>query len=107
MKLNNKGNWTLIGLLAAVAAVVVVGYFVFVKGGVGTVEKDSQLLDKGSQKHTVVGKAIDTGKSIDCQERLRQIIHRLSEMLCRVFRPPTSIARSRTRPTYMIRPLAR
>jgi len=73
MKLNNKGNWTLIGLLAAVAAVVVVGYFVFVKGGVGTVEKDSQLLDKESQKQTVVGKAIDTGKSVDCQERLRQI----------------------------------
>lgn len=73
MKLNNKGNWTLIGLLAAVAIVVVLGFVVFVRGGVGTVKKDSELLDKGSQKQTVVGKAIDTGKSVDCQERLRQI----------------------------------
>ncbi len=73
MKLNNRGNWTLIGLLAAVAIVAVLGYVLYGSGGLGTVKKDSGLLDKGSQKKTVVGQAMDTGKSVDCRQRLSQI----------------------------------
>ena len=73
MGLNNRGNWTLIGLLAAVAIIAVLGYVYFGSGQIGTVKKDSDLLDKGSQKQTVVGKAMDTGKSVDCRQRLSQI----------------------------------
>jgi len=49
MRLNDRGNWTLIGLLAAVAIVVVLAGLYF-SGGATTVKKDSTLFDKGSQK---------------------------------------------------------
>lgn len=73
MRLNNRGNWTLIGLLAAVAIIAVLAYVVFGSGGLSTVKEDSALLDKGSQKKTLVGKSLDTAKSVDCENRLRQI----------------------------------
>ncbi len=73
MRLNNRGNWTLIGLLAAVAIVVIVGVIYFGGQETTTVKSDSELLDPHSQKQTTVGKAMDTAKATDCQERLRQI----------------------------------
>ena len=74
MKLNNKGNWSLIGLLVAVAIVAVLAATYFGgRGGIGTVKSDSNLLDSKSTKQTTVGRAIDTGKSVDCQQRINQI----------------------------------
>ncbi len=74
MKLNNRGNWTLIGLLAAVAIVAILAaYYTVGGGGVGTVKKDSKLLDSKSEKKTVIGQSIDTGKAADCQQRIHQI----------------------------------
>jgi len=73
MRLSNRGNWTLIGLLATVAIIAVLAYFFFGSGRLGTVSRDSELLDKGSKKETIVGQAIDTGKSVDCRQRLNQI----------------------------------
>lgn len=72
MKMNNRGNWSLIGLLAAVAIVMVLGA-VYFKGGFSTVKSNSTLVDKSSKKQTVFGKSIDTGKGVDCRERLNQI----------------------------------
>ncbi len=61
MKLGNRGNLSLIGLLAAVAIIAIVAAFYFGKsGGVATVKSDSPLLDKSSQKQTLVGKSLDT-----------------------------------------------
>jgi hypothetical protein len=74
MKLNNKGNWTLIGLLVTVAIIVVVTAYLF--GGSGsmtTVQKDSPLIDKASTKKTIYGKAIDTSKSAVCRSQLSQL----------------------------------
>ena len=70
---NSGGNWTLIGLLVAAAIIAVV--FVVMWGGAGpsSVSKDSKLLEGPSTKQTVPGRAIDKAKSVDCQERLRQI----------------------------------
>lgn len=74
MRMNNRGNWTLISLLAAVVIVMIVCAMYFTKGGgVGTVQQGNGLLDKGSTKKTVVGQAMDTGKSVDCRQRLNQI----------------------------------
>ena len=72
MKLNNRGNWSLIGMLVAVA-IVVAGAAVYFGGNMTTVKKDSSLLDKSSTKQTVVGRAMDTAKGADCRERLNQI----------------------------------
>lgn len=74
MRLDNRGNWTLIGLLAAAAIVVILA--VVYLGGSGemtTVGGDSELLDKSSEKQTVVGKSLDTAKSTACREQLNQI----------------------------------
>ena len=75
MKRNNRGNWSLIGLLVAVAIVIGVTaiYFSGGIGGTATVKNDSNLLDQASQKQTTVGRAIDTGKSTVCREQLNQI----------------------------------
>lgn len=76
MKLNNRGNWTLIGLLAAVAIVAILAAVYLVggdSGGTVTVKKDSKLLDSKSTKKTIVGRSIDTGKAADCQQRIHQI----------------------------------
>lgn len=73
MKLNSRGNWTLIGLL--VVAAIIVGAVAYYYGGgqTATVRSDSPLLDQGSEKQTVVGKSIDTGKAEACRQQLDQI----------------------------------
>ena len=67
----------MIGLLVAVVIVIVVAAVLMGNGKNGpvptTAGKDKSLLDSKSTKNTVVGRAIDTGKATDCQERLRQI----------------------------------
>lgn len=77
MKLNNRGNWTLIGLLVTLVVVIVGAALLMGKmpaGGPSTVtKKNGSVLDSKSQKKTVFGKAIDTGKATDCKERLNQI----------------------------------
>lgn len=71
MKLNNKGNWSLVGLLAA-AAIVIIAAGLYFNGNFTSVSEKSNLLDKSSEKQTTVGKAIDTAKGTDCRERLSQ-----------------------------------
>lgn len=74
MRLNNRGNWSLIGLLVVVAIIGVAIYFMFGKGGgLSSVKSNSGLVDQSSNKQTVYGKAIDTAKGTDCRERLNQI----------------------------------
>jgi hypothetical protein len=73
MQRDNRGSWTLIGLLAAVAIVVVLTVVLMGKFGGGTVKDDSKLLDTASQKETTYGRAMDTGRSVDCREHLNQI----------------------------------
>lgn len=74
MKLNNRGNFSLIGLLAAMVIIVVLAAIYFGKGGgLSTVKSDSKLLDQSSKKQTLIGKSLDTGQSVDCREHLRQI----------------------------------
>jgi len=73
MRLNNRGNWSLIGILAAAAIVVILSVVYFGGGDTMTVKEDSELLDQSSEKQTVVGKALDTGKAEDCRQRLHQI----------------------------------
>lgn len=47
---------------------------VYLGGGeMTTVGGDSELLDKSSDKQTVVGKSLDTAKSTACREQLNQI----------------------------------
>jgi len=72
MNLDNRGNWTLIGLLVVVA-IVVVGVYFMARGSLPTVKSDGELLDTASKKQTVVGKSIDTGKSAVCQNQLSQL----------------------------------
>ena len=72
MRLNNRGNWSLIGMLVAVAIVVSVAAMYF-GGNMTTVKEDSPVLDKSSTKQTVVGKAMDTAKGADCRQHLNQI----------------------------------
>ncbi len=73
MRLSDRGNWTLIGLLAAVVIVVVLAAVYYTGGGMTSVKKGSPLLDKASTKKTVIGQSMDTGKSVDCRARLSQI----------------------------------
>lgn len=74
MKRSNRGNWSLIGILAAAVIIGIVIFFMFSGGtGTSTVKKDSKLVDQSSQKQTIYGKAIDTGKGVDCREHLNQI----------------------------------
>ncbi len=73
MRLNRRGNWTLIGLLVVAAIVVGAVAYYYAGGSVGTVKQDSPLLDQGSSKQTVVGKSIDTGKAEVCRQQLDQI----------------------------------
>ena len=73
MRLNNRGNWSLIGILVAVAIVVILAAIYLGGNNMTTVKEDSSLLDKSSDKQTVVGKSIDTAKGADCRERLNQI----------------------------------
>lgn len=73
MKLNRRGNWTLIGLLAAAAIIVVAVAYYYAGGETATVKSDSPLLDQASEKQTVVGRSIDTGKAEVCRQQLDQI----------------------------------
>ena len=73
MKLNNRGNWTLIGLLVVAVIIAVAAVYMYAGGSATTVKEDSPLLDKSSEKQTVVGKAIDTGKSEVCRQQIDQI----------------------------------
>lgn len=74
MRLNNRGNLSLIGLLAVVVIIGVAFYFYLGKGGgPASVKSDSELVDQSSGKQTVFGKSMDKAKGVDCQERLRQI----------------------------------
>lgn len=74
---NNRGSWSLIGLLVAVLIVVVAAAIYFggnnAPSGSTVGKKNAGLLDEKSQKNTVFGKAIDTGKASDCKQRLIQI----------------------------------
>lgn len=73
MKRNNKGNWTLIGMLVAIVIVGVVAAMMFTGGNMSTVKKDSSLVDQYSKKQTVYGKAMDKAKGEDCRQRLNQV----------------------------------
>lgn len=74
MKPDNRGSWSLVGLLAAVAVVGLLAFFLFGRsGGPSSVKSDSQLVDQSSKKQTVYGKSMDTAKGVDCAERMRQI----------------------------------
>lgn len=74
MKINSRGNWTLIGILIAAAAVVVLAaIYMGGDGRITTVGENSELLDKASEKETVAGKSLDTAKATVCREQLNQI----------------------------------
>jgi type II secretory pathway pseudopilin PulG len=73
MKMNNRGSWSLIGLLAAVAIVCIAAAWMFTGGKLSTVSKDSSLVDQSSTKQTVYGKAMDKAKGEDCRQRLNQV----------------------------------
>ncbi len=74
MKLDKRGNWTLVGILAAAAIVLIAAVFIFTRGGgLSSVESESPLLDQSSTKRTVVGKSIETAKAAECKQRLDQI----------------------------------
>jgi hypothetical protein len=74
MKLNNHGNWTLIGLLVTLVIIVAAVAVIYGNGGgLTTVKKDSPLLDQSSTKKTVLGKALDTSKSAVCRSQLDQL----------------------------------
>lgn len=66
----------MIALLVVAAIIVIWAACYFGQSGStgpATVKKDSQLLDPKSTKKTVFGQAIDTGKSVDCRQKLNQI----------------------------------
>ncbi|MCE5313592.1 MAG: hypothetical protein ABFD49_02330 [Armatimonadota bacterium] len=73
MRLNNRGNWSLIGLLAAVVIVCLAAAWMFTGNKMSSVDKGSKLLDQSSTKKTVYGKAMDTAKGEDCRQRLNQV----------------------------------
>lgn len=77
MRLDNRGSWSLIGLLVVVViAVVLVVVLMGGKNGPVTStagSKDTRVMDSKSKKETVFGQSMDAAKAADCQERLRQI----------------------------------
>ncbi|MFQ3549158.1 MAG: hypothetical protein SNJ70_05355 [Armatimonadota bacterium] len=69
----NKGSASLIGILV-VAVIIIIGAVFVINGGfLSSTDKDSELLDKSSQKQTVVGKSMDTAKATECRNNLKQI----------------------------------
>ena len=72
MRLDNRGNLTLIGLLVALVIIGILAAVMF-GGSPSSVGKDSELLDGGSTKKSVPGRAIDKGKSVACLQQLNQI----------------------------------
>jgi hypothetical protein len=77
MRLNNRGSWSLVGLLVAVVIVIVVAAVMMGNSKNGpvpsTVGKNTGVLDSKSKKETVFGRSMDTAKATDCRERLNQI----------------------------------
>ncbi len=73
MTLDQRGSWTLIGLLAAAAIVVILVAVFLSSGRMTTVGRDSELLDPASDKSTVVGQSLDTAKGVACREQINQI----------------------------------
>ena len=73
IKLDNRGSWSLIGLLVVVVIIIVASVYMFGGMGPSTVKSNSSLLDSKSQKQTTLGKAIDTGKASVCRQQLGQI----------------------------------
>lgn len=72
--LNNRGNWTLLGVVIAMAIVVILAVYLFAgTSGTSTVRKNSDLLDSKSEKKTVVGASLDTARAHVCREQLGQI----------------------------------
>ena len=67
-----KGSWSLIGLIAAMAIIVIAAALYFT-GDHSSVSKDSPLLDQSSTKTTVIGKSLDTAKAFECKNQLDQI----------------------------------
>lgn len=73
MKLDNRGSWSLVGLLVVVVIIVIAAAYMFGGTGPTTVKKNSELLDPKSEKQTVVGQSLDTAKASVCREQLGQI----------------------------------
>ena len=78
MKLNNRGNVSLISLLivAVIAIVGIVLYFNNV-GDMGeksmSPAEKSILNNNGGHGKTIIGKSFDAGRSVDCRTRISQI----------------------------------
>lgn len=79
---NERGNWTLIGLLLAVAIVVVLAALMFGGGGNGKLSPEGRLKQanqesglnvKPKEGQSVVGASMDVAKDTQCQSNLRQI----------------------------------
>lgn len=72
---NERGNWTLVGLLAAVGIGFALMFFVLLpqiqQGSGGRARKEGLVNHKEGQ--TVVGASIDKGKETQCMSNLRQI----------------------------------
>jgi len=77
MKLNNRGSWSLIGLLVAVVIVAILAVVLFCgkgnDGAVTTAGGGKGLLDPHSKKKTIIGKSMDTAKATACRNQLDQI----------------------------------
>ncbi|MEN6371969.1 MAG: hypothetical protein ABFD64_08140 [Armatimonadota bacterium] len=72
---NERGNWTLVGLLVAVAIGFVLVFCVLlprVQQGTGDKAKREGLINP-KQGQTVVGASMDKGKETQCMSNLRQI----------------------------------
>ncbi len=71
---NNRGNWTLIGLLVGVAIVVVAMAVMWGSGGrFTTAGKAGEDLATQSDKTTVIGQSMDAAKGSQCRQQLGQI----------------------------------
>lgn len=70
---NERGNWTLIGLLVAVAVGLALVVFVFLpRMGTGN-QAVKEGLVQPKEGQTVVGASIDKAKETDCNARVRQL----------------------------------
>ena len=71
---NERGNWTLISLLVAVAIIGVL-FYVFLAPQLGS--KNSRAVKEGlvqpKENQTIVGASLDKGRETQCMSNLRQI----------------------------------